>query len=83
MVGGDSLVYLTLLLRLAVLVHHSRSKHESLPIQLLAKDNHTWHIAVNMADDNAKVVLSDLQDEIDIWQKWGINLVVDTYEASA
>ena len=30
MVGGDNLVYLTLILRLAVLVHRSRSKHLSL-----------------------------------------------------
>jgi exopolyphosphatase / guanosine-5'-triphosphate,3'-diphosphate pyrophosphatase len=80
MVGGDNLVYLTLILRLAVLVHHSRSKHDTLPIQLAAKDNHTWEVSVNLADDNASLVLSDLQDEIDIWQKWGMSLSVATYE---
>ena len=80
MVGGDNLVYLTLILRLAVLVHHSRSKHDTLPIQLAAKDNHTWEVSVNLADDNASLVLSDLQDEIDIWQKWGMSLSVTTYE---
>ena len=80
MVGGDNLVYLTLILRLAVLVHHSRSKHDTLPIHLAAKDNHTWEVSVNLADDNASLVLSDLQDEIDIWQKWGMRLSVTTYE---
>ena len=79
MVGGDNLVYLTLILRLAVLVHHSRSKHDTLPIQLAAKDNHTWEVSVNLADDNASLVLSDLQDEIDIWQKWGMRLSITTY----
>jgi exopolyphosphatase/guanosine-5'-triphosphate,3'-diphosphate pyrophosphatase len=80
MVGGDNLVYLTLILRLAVLVHHSRSKHDTLPIHLAAKDNHTWEVSVNLADDNASLVLSDLQDEIDIWQKWGMRLSITTYE---
>lgn len=78
MVGGDNLVYLTLILRLAVLVHHSRSKHDTLPIELSAKDNYTWQVAVNLADDNASLVLSDLQDEVDIWQKWGMDLVITT-----
>ena len=80
MVGGDNLVYLTLILRLAVLVHHSRSKHDTLPIELSAKDNQTWQVTVNLADDNASLVLSDLQDEVDIWQKWGMNLSVTTNE---
>ena len=80
MVGGDNLVYLTLILRLAVLVHHSRSKHDTLPIQLAAKDDHTCEVSVNLADDNASLVLSAWQDDIDLWQKWGMRLSITIYE---
>lgn len=76
MVGGDNLGYLALLLRLAVLTHHSRSKQEDLEFQLVAKDNHHWQITIHPDNDTASLLVSDLQDEIDIWQRWGMQLDV-------
>lgn len=76
MVGGDKLVYLTLLLRLAVLTHHSRSKEDDIELSLCAKDNQHWQIAVQPNNDAANLLLNDLQEEIDIWQKWGIHLTI-------
>ena len=76
MVGGDNLVYLTLLLRLAVLTHHSRSKQEDIQFQLVAKDSHHWQITIHPDSDAASLLVSDLQDEIDIWQRWGMQLDV-------
>ncbi|MFW2177717.1 MULTISPECIES: exopolyphosphatase [unclassified Moraxella] len=74
MVGGDKLVYLSLLLRLAVLIHHSRSKHDEALCQLLAKDNSHWQVTVNANNDQGALILSDLQNEVELWQKWDMTL---------
>lgn len=76
MVGGDNLVYLTLLLRLAVLTHHSRSKHENIELHLTAKDSKHWQVSLMPVCDATNLLFNDLLDEIDIWQKWGMTLEV-------
>ncbi len=80
MVGGENLVYLALLLRLAVLTHHSRSKHEDIVLKLTAKDDKHWLVSLNLNSDAANLLYSDLLDEIEVWQKWGIRLDVKTLD---
>lgn len=74
MVGGEKLVHLILLLRLAVAFHRTRSKQEDITFKLTAKDNKHWQINIDITSDTADVLVTDLQDEIDIWQKWGVQL---------
>ncbi|WP_218847875.1 hypothetical protein, partial [Burkholderia mallei] len=70
---GEKLLYLTLLLRLAVLIHHSRNKQETLPLVLNLADKQHWQIklcqnlnqyqGLNQNLDNNQLLLSDLQEE--------------------
>ncbi|WP_019520025.1 exopolyphosphatase [Faucicola boevrei] len=84
--GGEKLVYLTLLLRLAVLIHHSRSKQEILPLTLTLSDKNHWQIGINpklsqdfdQTLDNSQLLLSDLQEESQLWQKWGMSLDIQS-----
>lgn len=78
MVGGEKLVYLTLLLRLAVLTHHSRSKQEDIELELTAKDEKHWQVSLSPDTDTAHLLLNDLLEEVAIWEKWGIKLDVVT-----
>ena len=77
-IGGDSLVYLCLLLRLAVLAHHSRSEHELPKLGLKVIDNNRWQITVGESSEHYTFLLSDLHTEIEQFAKWGVKLdVVD------
>ncbi|WP_227429969.1 exopolyphosphatase [Psychrobacter sp. I-STPA6b] len=78
MIGGERLVYLCLLLRLAVLAHHSRSDSGIPAMTLTVVDNHTWQIAVTTDFDDSPLLLSDLADDIEQFAKWGIQLEVVT-----
>lgn len=75
-IGGDSLVYLCLLLRLAVLAHHSRSEHELPKLGLKVIDNNRWQITVGESSEHYTFLLSDLHTEIEQFAKWGVKLSV-------
>ncbi len=77
-VGGDSLVYLCLLLRLAVRLHYSRSKQDIPEIQLVANDKNHWeiHLLSDTNKGNTALIISDLQDEIESFQRWGFKLTI-------
>lgn len=75
-VGGEQLVYLCLLLRLAVLAHHSRSEYDLPQMQLVITDTNCWQITVSTDKEHYAFLYADLQDDIDQFAKWGIKLSV-------
>ena len=75
-IGGDSLVYLCLLLRLAVLAHHSRSDHELPELELKVIDDNRWQITVGESSEHYAFLLSDLHTEVEQFAKWGVKLSV-------
>lgn len=78
MIGGKALVYLCLLLRLAVLLHHSRGKQENPPILLTAHDAKNWTITILPEYEGKNLLLVDLQEEQDAFAKWGVELTVES-----
>ncbi len=76
MIGGDSLVYLCLLLRLAILLHHSRSDHEQARMTLVVKDDTHWQVSVNVDSEDYPLLMSDLNDEVEQFAKWNVALSV-------
>ncbi len=81
MIGGDSLVYLCLLLRLSVLAHHSRSDFERPVLNLSIIDKHHWQISLDADSEDYPLLLSDLDDEIEQFAKWHIQLDVVAAES--
>lgn len=75
-IGGDQLVYLCLLLRLAVLAHHSRSDYELPELQLTVVDDNCWQITVTNSSEHYAFLLPDLHTEVDQFAKWGVKLSV-------
>ncbi len=75
-IGGDHLVYLCLLLRLAVLAHHSRSEHELPDMKLAVTDINCWQITVSPDKKHYAFLFSDLCAEIEQFAKWGVKLTV-------
>ncbi len=75
-IGGDQLVYLCLLLRLAVLAHHSRSDYELPELELKVMDDNCWQITVIDSSEHYAFLLSDLRTEADQFAKWGVKLSV-------
>jgi exopolyphosphatase/guanosine-5'-triphosphate,3'-diphosphate pyrophosphatase len=76
MIGGDQLVYLCLLLRLAVLTHHSRSDYQLPALQLEVTDTNCWKITVDANNEHYTFLLSDLNAEVEQFAKWGVKLNV-------
>lgn len=81
-IGGDSLVYLSLLLRLAVLVHRSRNEHDKSVLKLVINDPSDWQINVASDSEEYPLLVSDLNDDVDQFKKWGVKLSI-VCEASA
>lgn len=77
MIGGKSLAYLSLILRLAVLLHHSRGKQENPPITLTADDEKNWTITILPEYEGRSLLLADLEEEQDAFAKWGIELNIE------
>ena len=75
-VGGEQLVYLCLLLRLAVLAHHSRSEYDLPQMQLVVTGKNCWQITVSTDKEHYAFLYSDLHDDIEQFAKWGITLSV-------
>lgn len=76
LLGGDQLVYLCLLLRLAVSAHHSRSEYELPLMQLVIVDSNHWQITVSTDKKHYAFLYSDLYADIDQFAKWGMKLSV-------
>ncbi len=74
--GGDPLVYLSLLLRLAVLAHHSRSEYELPLMKLVIIDTNDWQVTVSTDKKHYAFLYSDLYTDIEQFAKWGIKLSV-------
>ena len=77
-VGGESLIYLCLILRLAVLAHHSRSDFERPVLNLNLVDKTHWQITVDADSEDYPLLVSDLKDEVSQFSKWGVELEVVT-----
>lgn len=75
-IGGEQLAYLCLLLRLAVLAHHSRSEYELPSLQLKVMDKSHWQITAEADKEHYAFLLSDLGAEVEQFAKWGITLSV-------
>ncbi len=75
-IGGDQMVYLCLLLRLAVLVHHSRSEYNAPAMQLTVIATNCWQIKVNADNEHYAFLLADLYAEVEQFAKWGMKLSV-------
>ena len=76
LLGGDPLVYLSLLLRLAVLAHHSRSEYELPLMKLVIIDTNDWQVTVSTDKKHYAFLYSDLYTDIEQFAKWGIKLSV-------
>ena len=76
MLGADPLVYLSLLLRLAVLAHHSRSEYELPLMKLVIIDTNDWQVTVSTDKKHYAFLYSDLYTDIEQFAKWGIKLSV-------
>jgi exopolyphosphatase/guanosine-5'-triphosphate,3'-diphosphate pyrophosphatase len=79
--GGESLIYLCLILRLAVLAHHSRSDFERPVLNLNLVDKTHWQITVDADSDDYPLLVSDLKDEVSQFGKWGVELEVVTEDS--
>ena len=80
-VGGESLIYLCLILRLAVLAHHSRSDFERPVLNLNLVDKTHWQITVDADSEDYPLLVSDLKDEVSQFSKWGVELEVVTEDS--
>ena len=76
LIGGDQLIYLCLLLRLAVLAHHSRSEYDLPSMELLITEPNCWQITVSTDKKHYAFLYSDLYADIEQFAKWGIKLSV-------
>ena len=77
-VGGNKLVYLCLLLRLAVLLNHSRSD-EMLPAIELSVDNaQQWQLSVSGDAKQWPLLVADLHDEQLQFKHWDIELNIQS-----
>ena len=81
-IGGNPLVYLCLLLRLAVLAHHSRSDYKLPELELKVISDREWQITVADSSEHYAFLLADLRTEIDQFAKWGVQLSVVEAQAT-
>ena len=76
LIGGDQLVYLCLLLRLAVLTHHSRSEYSAPTLQLNITDTNSWQLTVVKHSEHYAFLLQDLYAAVEQFAKWGVKLSI-------
>ena len=74
--GGKSLVYLCLLLRLAALTHHSRTRYKPAIMTLDITEDGVWQVRINTDYEHHAFLLSDLSAEVEQFAKWGVTLSV-------
>lgn len=85
-VGGQRLIYLCLILRLAVLIHHSRSDDAYPNFHLDIGHNNTeqptqWKLTIDAPASDWLMLVADLVDEISQFKHWGFNLQYATVTA--
>ncbi|OAL80130.1 exopolyphosphatase [Acinetobacter sp. SFB] len=77
-VGGSKLVYLSLLLRLAVLLNHSRSDEMLPAIELSVDNEQQWHLSVSGDAKQWPLLVADLHDEQVQFKHWDIELNIQS-----
>ena len=75
-VGGNKLVYLCLLLRLAVLLNHSRSDEMLPAIELQAVNERQWQLSVSGDAKQWPLLIAGLHDEQVQFKHWDIELSI-------
>lgn len=77
-VGGNKLVYLCLLLRLAVLLNHSRSDQMLPAIELTVGNAQQWQLSVSGNAAQWPLLVADLHDEQAQFKHWDIELDIQS-----
>lgn len=77
-IGGIRLVYLCLILRLAVLINHSRSDQVLPAIELKVQNEQQWRLSVSGDPKQWSLLYEDLHDEQGQFEHWGIHLDIHT-----
>lgn len=75
-IGQSRLLYLCLLLRLAVLINHSRSEQVLPAIALKVKNEQQWQLSVEGDAKDWSLLYEDLHDEQHQFENWGIHLEI-------
>ena len=77
-VGSERLAYLCLLLRLAVLLNHSRSDADLPAFHLKVKNEQTWQLTISGDVKQWPLLIAELQDEQAQFKHWHIELLIDS-----
>ncbi len=77
-VGGSHLLYLCLLLRLAVLLNHSRSDQMLPAIELSVVNGQQWQLSVSGDAKQWPLLVADLHDEQVQFKNWDIELNIQS-----
>jgi exopolyphosphatase/guanosine-5'-triphosphate,3'-diphosphate pyrophosphatase len=77
-VGGNKLVYLCLLLRLAVLLNHSRSDQMLPAIELIVGNAQQWQLSVSGNAAQWPLLVADLHDEQVQFKHWDVELDIQS-----
>lgn len=79
-IGGQRLIYMCLILRLAVLIHHSRSDDAYPELALYISDGkpQQWRLCIDAAASDWLMLVADLVDEMGQFKNWGYTLQYDT-----
>ncbi|MDV2488202.1 MAG: exopolyphosphatase [Pseudomonadales bacterium RIFCSPHIGHO2_12_FULL_40_16] len=77
-VGGNKLVYLCLLLRLAVLLNHSRSDQMLPAIELIVGNAQQWQLSVSGNAAQWPLLVADLHDEQAQFKHWDVELDIQS-----
>ncbi|ALH94282.1 exopolyphosphatase [Acinetobacter equi] len=77
-VGGSKLVYLCLLLRLAVLVNHSRSDEMLPAIELTVDNEQQWQLKISGDAKQWPLLIAELHDEQVQFKHWDIGLTIQS-----
>ncbi|MBF7683219.1 exopolyphosphatase [Acinetobacter sp. B5B] len=77
-VATPALVYLCLLLRLAVLLNHSRSDQMLPAIELTVANEQQWHLTVSGDAKQWPLLIADLHDEQAQFKHWNIDLIIQS-----
>jgi exopolyphosphatase/guanosine-5'-triphosphate,3'-diphosphate pyrophosphatase len=77
-VGGNKLLHLCLLLRLAVLLNHSRSDEMLPAIELTVDNAQQWQLSVSGDAKQWPLLVADLHDEQVQFKHWDIELNIQS-----
>lgn len=77
-IGSPSLIDLCLLLRLAVLLNHSRSDQMLPAIELTVLNKQQWRLTVSGDAKQWPLLIADLHDEQTQFKHWNIDLIIQS-----